>query len=156
MSLALFLAAAAAPFADLDAIDRQVSAFAGASIGAVGGAVQPLDRRLHLRPCYAPLALAWRGEARDTIVAQCPDAGGWRLFVPIRAAALGPSGPPAVNRGDAVTMAIAGDGFSVSQPAEAMDAGSVGGWIRVRAAGGKGPPLRAQIVRPGLVALPLP
>ena len=155
MSLALILTAAAS-FADLDAIDRQVSAFTGAPIGASGGAMQPLDRRLRLRPCYAPLSLAWRGDTRDTVVAQCPDAGGWRLFVPVRAAASGPSGPPAVNRGDAVTMAISGDGFSVSQSAEALDAGSVGAWIRVRAIGSKGEPMRAQVIRPGLVALPLP
>ncbi len=107
MSLALFLAAAA-PFADLDAIDRQVAMFTGAPIGAVGGATQGLDRRLRLRPCYSPVALAWRGQAHDTIVAECPDAGGWRLFVPVRAAVSGPSGPAAVNRGDAVTVAIAG------------------------------------------------
>ena len=84
MSLALFLAAAAS-FADLDTIDRQVAAFTGAPIGAAGGATQGLDRRLRLRPCYAPLALAWRGQTRDTVVAECPDAGGWRLFVPVRA-----------------------------------------------------------------------
>ena len=77
MSLALFLAAAAT-FADLDAIDRQVAAFTGAPIGAAGGATQGLDRRLRMRPCYAPLALAWRGDAHDTVVAACPDVGGWR------------------------------------------------------------------------------
>ncbi len=160
MSLALFIAAAAA-FADLDAIDRQVAAFTGAPIGAVGGATQGLDRRLRLRPCLSPLALAWRSGTHDTIVAECPDAGGWRLFVPVRAAVSGPSGPATVNRGDAVTVAIAGDGFSISQPGEALDAGGVGAWIRVRAAGrGTGrsgaEPMRAQIVRPGLVTLPMP
>ena len=155
MSLALFLAAAAT-FADLDAIDRQVAAFTGAPIGAAGGATQGLDRRLRMRPCYAPLALAWRGDAHDSVVAACPDVGGWRLFVPVKAAPSGPSGPPAVNRGDAVTMAISGDGFTVSQSAEALDAGGVGAWVRVRASGGKGEPMRAQVVRPGLVALPLP
>jgi flagella basal body P-ring formation protein FlgA len=160
MSLALFLAAAA-PFADLDAIDRQVAMFTGAPIGAVGGATQGLDRRLRLRPCYSPVALAWRGQAHDTIVAECPDAGGWRLFVPVRAAISGPSGPAAINRGDAVTVAIAGDGFSVSQPGEALDAGGVGAWIRVRAAGrgtarSGGDAMRAQVVRPGLVTLPMP
>jgi flagella basal body P-ring formation protein FlgA len=155
MSLALILAAAAA-FADLDAIDRQVALFTGAQVGMAGGLVQPLDRRLQLRPCFAPLALSWRGDARDTVVAQCPDAGGWRLFVPVRAAALTASGPPAVSRGDAVTMAISGEGFSVSQPAEALDAGSVGAWVRVRAVGGKGEPMRAQVIRPGLVTVPMP
>jgi flagella basal body P-ring formation protein FlgA len=155
MSLALILAAAAR-FADLDAIDRQVTQFTGAAVGTLGGPVQPLDRRLRLRPCIAPLALAWRGEARDTVVAQCPDAGGWRLFVPVRAADHAASGPPAVSRGDAMTMAISGEGFTVSQPAEALDAGSVGAWVRVRAVGGKGEPMRAQVIRPGLVTVPMP
>ena len=155
MSLALIIAAAAA-FADLDAIDRQVAMFTGMPVGAAGGAGQPLDRRLRLRPCYSPLALAWRDNAHQTVVAECPDVGGWRLFVPIRAGAQAQSGPPAVNRGDAVTMSISGDGFSVSQPAEALDAGSVGAWVRVRGVGGKGDPMRAQVIRPGLVTVPMP
>ena len=103
-----------------------------------------------MRHCPSP------GAAKPTIpwLPQCPDAGGWRLFVPVKAGAQGSSGAPAVNRGDAVTMAITGDGFSVSQPVEALDAGPVGAWIRVRTIGGTGDPLRAKVVRPGLVSLP--
>lgn len=155
MSLALILAAAA-PFADLDVLDRAVARFAGAPIGAEGGAIMPLDRRLRLRPCQSPVALAWRGARRETITLECPDPGGWRLFVPARAAAQASAGPPAVNRGDAVTIAVSGEGFSVSQPGEALDAGAVGGWVRVRSISGKAPPMRAQVVRPGLVAVPVP
>ncbi len=158
MSLALIFAAAAA-FADLDAIDRQVAGFTGAPARAQGGASLPIDRRLRLRVCGSPLALSWRGERRDTVVAECPDAGGWRLFLPVNAAASAPSGPPAVSRGDAVTISVSGDGFAVNQPGEALESGPVGAWVRVRpAAGGKsgGEPIRARVIRAGLVGVPLP
>jgi len=159
MSLALFLAAAAAyaepAYADPGQIDIAVARFTGAAIGQPGGAMQPVDRRLRLNSCTAPLALAWRTARRDSVVVQCPDAGGWRLFVAVDAnpvAAL--PEPPAINRGDAVTIAVEGEGFSVSRPGEAMEAGAAGGWIRVRPVAGT--PLSARIVRPGLVAVALP
>ena len=76
--------------------------------------------------------------------------------MPIRAGAPGQSQPPAINRGDAVTVAVTGAGFSVSQPAEALEAGPVGGWIRVRGTNGKNQIMRAQVLRPGLVGVPLP
>lgn len=155
MSLALFIAAAAA-FADLDAIDRQVAAFTGAPIGAVGGATQGLDRRLRLRPCISPLALAWRSGTHDTIVAECPDAGGWRLFVPVRGMAGGMPAAPAINRGDAVTIAVGGPGFSVSQPGEAMESGPVGAWIRVRGLAAKAQQMRGRVASAGVVEVPLP
>ncbi|MCK9541957.1 MAG: flagella basal body P-ring formation protein FlgA [Novosphingobium sp.] len=161
MSLSLFaplLAAAAAPLADLDAMDRQVAAFTGAPAGTPGGAAAPVDRRLRLNSCRTPLSLSWRGERRDSVVVRCPDTGGWRLFVPVRTAAPAERAAPAVNRGDAVTIAVEGDGFAVSQPGEALDAGTVGEWVRVRAAGraASAQTTRAQVVRPGLVAIPLP
>ena len=154
-------AAASASFADLDAIDRQVAAFTGAPIGAMGGALTPVDRRLRLNPCRTGLALSWRTPARDSVVVQCGDEGGWRLFVPVRAPTPAAVAAPAnaVSRGDALAIAVTGDGFTVSQPGEALEAGPVGGWIRVRPAGataGRGQEMRAQIVRPGLVRLPLP
>jgi flagella basal body P-ring formation protein FlgA len=62
--------------------------------------------------------------------------------------------PVAINRGDAVTVVVSGQSFNVSQPGEALESGPVGGWIRVKTAGGQ--PMRAQIVRPGLVSVPLP
>lgn len=160
MSFVLFLAAASA-YADPGQIDLAVARFTGAAAGESGGAVQPVDRRLRLKPCSAPLALAWRTPRRETVVVQCPDTGGWRLFVPVsvQAGAALPA-PPVINRGDGVTIAVTGEGFSVSRAGEAMEAGPVGAWIRVRALatgpGQSAEPFRARIVRPGLVAVELP
>jgi flagella basal body P-ring formation protein FlgA len=158
-SLALVIAAAA-PFADLDSIDRQVAQFTGASIGEPGGAGTPVDRRLRLRPCGSPLVLAWHGPRRETVVVQCPDAGSWRLFVPVMAGAQSLAALPAINRGDAVTIAVSGDGFTVSQPGEAMESGAVGTWIKVRTVSasskyGATDAMRAVVVRPGLVNVPM-
>lgn len=144
MSLTLALLAAA-PFADLDAMDRAVADFAGAP-------AMPLDRRLRLAPCVSPLAFSWRTPRRDTVVVECPDAGGWRLFVPVSQAA--DVAVPVINRGDAVTVAVSGAGFSVSQSGEALESGASGGWVRVKTAGGQS--MRAQVVRPGMVSIPLP
>ncbi|EQB17857.1 flagella basal body P-ring formation protein FlgA [Novosphingobium lindaniclasticum] len=149
-------------FADLDAIDRQVAAFTGVPIGGEGGATLPVDRRLRLRPCGAGLTLSWRSAMRDSVVVQCGDLGGWRLFVPVRRApteAPGQPAPQAVRRGDAVAITIRGDGFAVSQPGEALEGGAIGAWIRVRPLSpgkGRAEEMRAQVVRPGLVSFPLP
>lgn len=155
---AVSTAATASPFADLAAIDRDVMLFTGAAAGEPGGAVLPVDRRLRLAACRAPLALAWRGARRDTVVVQCPDAGGWRIFVPLRvAAAAAATTPeaPAIARGEAVTVAVEGEGFSISRSGEALDAGAVGAWIKVRTGDARAEPVRAQVVRPGLVRVPL-
>lgn len=157
MPFAAVLVLAAAPFADLGAIDLAVTQFTGAAIGEPGGAMQPVDRRLRLAACASAPSLSWRSERRDAVVVTCGDPGGWRLYVPVRAtpneAAL-----PAVNRGDAVIVSVAGEGFAVSQPGEALDAAPVGGWVRVKLAntGPRGQAMRAQVVRPGLVEIPLP
>jgi flagella basal body P-ring formation protein FlgA len=172
MSFALGLVLAAAQFgqgagfADLDAVDREVAAFTGAPIGAPGGASMPVDRRLRLQACAAPLAVSWNGLRRDSVQVQCPAAGGWRIFVPLTTGAMvgAMAAAPAVNKGDAVSIAVTGDGFTVSQPGEALEGGPIGGWIRVRpvksggaaTAFGNSDTLRAQIVRPGMVAIPLP
>ncbi|TCM18884.1 flagella basal body P-ring formation protein FlgA [Novosphingobium sp. PhB165] len=166
MNLALLVLAAAASgsFADLDAIDRQVAAFTGAGTGEIGGALTPVDRRLRLSPCLSGLALSWRGTGQDSVVVQCGDAGGWRLFVPVRrpaALAEAASAAPVIKRGDAVAIAVSGEGFTVTQPGMALEGGAEGDWIRVRPLSGAGvstrtQELRAQIVSPGTVALPLP
>lgn len=157
----LLLATATAGFADLDAIDRQVAAFTGAEIGMAGGAMTPVDRRLRLAACRSGTALSWRTPAQDSVLVQCGDAGGWRLFVPVRRA-VAEAAPAAVARGDSVSIAVSGEGFTVSQPGEALESGPVGAWIRVRPAGAPGSAMaaraetmRARVVRPGLVALPL-
>lgn len=160
LTLAILAAAAAAGgYADLNAIDREVAGFTGAEIGQSGGAATPVDRRLRLRPCASPLALSWRTGTRDSVVVQCQDPGSWRLFVPVSKPmqAAGMAGETVVSRGDAVSIAVSGDGFTVAQPGEAMEAGAIGAWIRVRPVTAKpgAEPMRAQIVRPGLVSLPL-
>ncbi len=149
--------ATAAAFADPAAIDREVAGFIGLAGGT--GAASPVDRRLRLVSCAAPLALSWRGDRHDTVLVQCPDPGGWHLFVPVRNAGGAPIGVAAVARGEEVTVSITGDGFTVSQSGEALEGGVVGDWIRVSPVkDGKtaSEPIRAQVVRPGLVAVLLP
>lgn len=148
---------AAAPFSDLATIDREVVGFTGTPQGQPGGAALPVDRRLRLNPCAAPLALRWSGPRRETVVVSCPDPGGWRLFVPVLGGA-GEAPASAIARGDAVTIAVTGAGFAVMQAGEALEAGPVGGWIQVRLAQSqdKSRTMRARVVRPGLVSVPLP
>ena len=151
--------AAAAPFADLADIDRAVAQFTGAEPGQAGGAMQVVDRRLRLAPCRAPLAMAWNGTRHDAVLVRCPEGAAWHIYVPVRAGAAGAAPVLAVARGEGVTIAVEGEGFAVSQPGEALEPGALGDWIRVRVlkdGSPKGEPLRARVVRPGLVVLPLP
>lgn len=158
IALAILAAAASAGYADLDAIDRAVAGFTGAAIGQSGGAATPVDRRLRLKPCAAALSLSWRTQARESVLVQCGDPGSWRLFVPVRQDNRSSAHNTVISRGDAISIAVSGEGFSVAQPGEAMESGAIGAWIRVRPAASRGhsEALRAQVVRPGLVALPLP
>lgn len=154
--IAFLLFAAATPFADPAGIDRAVAEFTGAPVGAPGGAAQGIDRRLKLAPCQNPLSLGWYASRRDTVLVQCPDPGGWRLFVPLLQQG-GNSGvqTSVILRGEAVTISIAGDGFAVSQPGQALEGGAVGAWIRVKTTAANAEPLRARVVRPGLVRVDL-
>lgn len=145
--------ASAAPFADPVAIDGEVARFTGMPLGSPGGAAQPVDRRLRLNACANPLSVGWYAGRRDTVLVQCPDPGSWRLFVPLLVSAG--TETPAVLRGESVTVAVTGAGFSISQPGEALDGGAVGAWIRVKPAAGASQPVRARIVRPGLVEVDL-
>ncbi|MBS0481430.1 MAG: flagella basal body P-ring formation protein FlgA [Proteobacteria bacterium] len=145
--------AIAQPLADLAAIDRAVADFAGQ-------AGVPVDRRLRLAACARPLALRWYGTRQDTVEIGCPAPGGWKLFVSLGGAQTaqqtGQQTGPAVMRGDAVTI-IAGDGsFTVSQPGEALESAAIGAWVKVRPASGGAAPLRARVIRPGLVGIELP
>ncbi len=159
MMLALALAATPAhadpgQFASLSAIDSAVSAFTGQPIGVSGGAALPVDRRLRLAACSGPLALAWYGSAHASVSVACPDPGSWRIFVPVTAATRQETAAAAVERGESITLAVVGDGFTVSQPGEALESGPVGAWIRVRT-GPKASPVRARIVHPGLAEMPV-
>lgn len=140
---------------DLATVDAAVSAFTGAGAGQPGGAVMPVDRRLRLAPCYGALIAAWHGSRQDNVVVQCSDPGGWRLFVAISGKGRQDvAHPPAVARGDVVTISVSGNGFAVTQTGEAMEAGPLGGWIRVRTSA-RAAPIRGRIDRPGLVVVPI-
>lgn len=142
--------------ADLAAIDRAVEQFTGRPQGAPGGAALPVDRRLRLAPCRVPLALGWHGSSRDKVEVTCPIPGGWKLYVPLAGAGQGVAAAPLIARGDAITVAVSGDGFTVSQPGEALEAGAEGAWIKVRTLAPNAPVLRARVIRPGLVGIDLP
>lgn len=146
--------ASAAGFADPAEIDQAVARFTGADTGTEGGARLPVDRRLKLARCEAPLALEWYGRARDTVLVQCP--GGWRLFVPVAGAAVAARGEPVVARGESVSIVVQGKGFTLSRQGEAMEGGAVGDWIRVRPAGTRTDPVRVRVLEPGKVGMDLP
>lgn len=150
-------ASAQAGLYDLVNIDRAVASFTGTGIGQPGGAVLPVDRRMRLANCFGTLVVSWYGTRQDNVLVQCPDPGGWRLFVavagnPRQGAAS--AEPLAVARGEALTISVEGEGFTVSQSGEAMEAGQIGSWIRVRTSV-KATPIRARIARPGLVVVPV-
>ncbi|MEC8178106.1 MAG: flagella basal body P-ring formation protein FlgA, partial [Pseudomonadota bacterium] len=66
------------------------------------------------------------------------------------------SGEIVVSRGETVAIVVEGGGFSLSRQAVALEEGAIGSWIKVRPAQDrKAEPLRAQVVRPGQVAVRL-
>ncbi len=143
--------------ADLGAIDRAVVQFTGAPQGTPGGAAMPVDRRLKLAACRTQLALGWYGGRRDTVEVACPMPGGWKLYVPLAGSAQSAAAAaPLIARGDAITVSVRGEGFAVSQPGEALEAGAEGAWIKVRTQAPGAPVLRARVLRPGLVGIELP
>ncbi|KHL25591.1 hypothetical protein PK98_02715 [Croceibacterium mercuriale] len=168
-----FLAAACAvlpatalanPVVDPGAIDGAVANFTGHGIGEPGGARQPVDRRLRLAACPQPLTLEMHGGGQASVLVRCPVAG-WRLFVPLTStpqaaasafASASASAQKVVARGETVTVALRGRGFALQRQAEAMEAGAVGDWIRVRPAGRDAEPMRARVIRPGLVGMEMP
>lgn len=154
--LAFAFPAQAQTHADLSEVDRAVAAFTGMPQGQPGGAALPVDRRLRLTPCRTPLATGWYGARQDTVEVSCPMPGGWRLFVPLAGMTRGAVTPPAITRGDAVSIAVSAEGFTVAQSGEALESGAVGAWIKVRTANPAAPALRARVIRPGLVGIELP
>jgi flagellar basal body P-ring formation protein FlgA len=157
LGLTLSPSVQAQALADLAAIDAQVATFTGAAIGEPGGAAMPTDRRLRLRPCPSAPALDWFGARRDMVQVTCPAPGGWRIYVPLRSPSTGAApATPLIARGDAVSVTVSGDGFAISQQGEALEAGAAGAWIKVRLAGAKADPVRAQVLRPGAVGIDLP
>lgn len=141
-------------FHDTSAIDRLVAQFTGQPSGTAGGARALVDPRLRLKACSQSLALDWYGTPGRSISIRCPQAGGWRIFVNVIAMPMAAAHIPVIRRGESVTIAIRGAGFSIQRQGEAQDSGQVGEWIAVRT-DRRSEPLRARIERPGLVVVPL-
>jgi flagella basal body P-ring formation protein FlgA len=136
-------------------IDRAVAEFTGAATGTPGGARTATDPRLQLAPCGGALAVSWHSPAKNAVQVECPGPTAWRIFVAVAPAQAGGAAkaPPAVKRGEALTVMVRGRGFSVQQPGEALENGKVGDWISVRTSP-KSQGLRARIERPGLAVIP--
>jgi flagellar basal body P-ring formation protein FlgA len=158
------LAASAAPAFGADgiidhaSIDQAIESFTGSAIGMIGGARAPIDRRLRLAAC-GDVVINWRTPRQDTLVLTCRQGPSWKLFVPVvvdgsAAAKAADPGAQGIARGDIVTVQAKGDGYSVSQSGEAAEDGAVGSWIKIKLPG-KNDMLSAQVVRPGLVVLPI-
>lgn len=153
-------AATAAPF-DLGIIDRAVADFTGSEIGQPGGAKLPVDRRLRLSACNAPLDLSWFGRDRRSVQVLCPSAG-WKIYVAVDSAGHGAgqgqmeSGQTLVRRGEAVSIVVRGKGFTLSRQGEAAEDGAQGEWIRVHVEGKRSESMRAMVIRPGQVGIDLP
>lgn len=144
-------------FTDPRAIDRVVADFTGTTIGEVGGARVPADRRLRLARCSQPLVASWHGRSKSTVRVECPAADGWRIFIATRPVPHAAEPTRVVKRGDPVTVQVRGRGFSVQQSGEALENGAVGDWIGIRINGRnarRSEPVRARIERPGLAVIP--
>lgn len=168
-SLILAAATPAAGHVDPAQLDRAVAEFTGSALGSDGGAARRVDPRLRLRNCVQPLALSWRDARQTTVVMRCPDTGGWQIFVPVLREATPAtakvavpeeqSSPVLVRRGDAVAISLAGRGFTISRTGEALEAGSLGEWIKVRPVSDKRraeKPVLARVTRGGQVEVIAP
>lgn len=145
-------AAGAGSHVDPAQIDRAVEAFTGVAIGNPGGARSPADRRLRLSSCPEPLSTAWHGSPGRTVRVACESGGGWQLFVALRPVPQSAQAFPVVKRGDRVTVAVRGRGFTIQQPGEATEAGRAGEWIAIRVANGQ-KTVSARIERAGLAVI---
>ncbi len=159
-ALAATTANAATPM-DLSIIDRAVADFTGATIGQPGGAKLPVDRRLRLASCNAPLDLQWFGRDQRSVQVACPTAG-WRIYVAVDTGAGGGHGASPqygqtlVKRGENVSILVRGSGFTLTRQGSAVEDGAQGEWIKVRATGQRTETLRAMVIRPGQVGIDLP
>ena len=162
MTPILFLALLAAPaFQNLDAVERAVVIAAGADIGAPGGPVTAIDRRLKLAACPQVTA---DPPYQNAITVRCP-AIGWRLRVPLTRGAEPADAPvrqagyarpepaePVIRRGDPVDLEAGSGSFVVSTQAVAQEDGAPGARIRVKSEG-KSAIILAEVVDFGRVRI---
>jgi flagella basal body P-ring formation protein FlgA len=148
-----------AGFENLEMLDSRISAALGAGIGEPGGAVTPLDRRLHLAACPQPVEIA--EPAMGAVTVRCTSLG-WRIRVPLvgngqasasTTAAAAVRAQPTIRRGDQIQLVAISAGFTVSTLAVADQDGGPGDRIRVRTEH-RSAPVIGQILEDGRVALP--
>ena len=167
IALSILLAATAAgpgEFQSTEALDQLVERFAGAPIGAEGGARAAVDKRLKLTPCSTP-ELSWRSAAEDAVVIRCQGPQQWRVFVAINAlprpaAAVAPARAVApvkaeavIKRGDPVMLEAGAAGFSITREGVAMADAAAGARVLVKT-DDKRPPVAAIALEPGRARLP--
>ena len=153
-------AALSAPFEDIGGLEARVIGALDADIGAPGGPVAPIDRRLKLQACPTPPTID--PPALGAIALRCP-ALGWRIRVPLKPADMqgvsvsstyaprqASSEPAAVRRGDPVELIAQGAGLTVSTQAVAQEDGARGARIRVKT-DAKSPVIIAEVVDMGKV-----
>ena len=154
--------ASAQSFQSIAAIEKQVVATLGAPIGQPGGPARPIDKRLKLSACPAPIIV--EPIALGAVTVRC-QAIGWRLRVPVlqgggeAEVASGPApvtrtarAEPIVRRGDPVSLVVSTGSFTVSRQAVAEQDGAPGDRIRVRTEPRK-PPVVGQVLPDGRVAM---
>ncbi len=151
-------------FENLDRLDGLVAMTVGANIGAPGGPIAPVDRRLRLAAC--PVTPSVEGPTFGAAIVKC-DSVGWRIRVPLSGgggaaaapvARYGVAARPAqrdlvVKRGDPVQLLAGNASFSVSRAMIADEDGAVGDTIRVRE-DKRSTPVLAQVVEMGTVRIP--
>lgn len=163
IALLIALSGPTATFQSTEALDQLVERFAGAPIGAEGGARAAVDKRLKLVPCDTP-QLSWRSPAEDAVVIRCQGPQQWRVFVAINA--LPKDAPTAatptpvaakvefvIRRGDPVMLEAGAAGFSITREGLAMADAAVGGRVLVKT-DDKRPPVAAIALAPGRAKLP--
>lgn len=132
------------PAQDLELLERMVVASLGAEIGAPGGPMAPIDRRMRLAAC--PNGIQIDPPSPGAVTVRCTTSG-WRIRVPLtRAGSIassyaGPNGSggygagalanAAVRKGDPVQLVAQGAAFSISVDATAMEDADIGGRVRV-------------------------
>ncbi len=164
IALLIALSGPTATFQSTEALDQLVERFAGAPIGAEGGARAAVDKRLKLAACDAP-QLSWRSPAEDAVVIRCQGPQQWRVFVPVNAlpkaaptAAAAPIPVAAkvefvIRRGDPVMLEAGAAGFSITREGVALADAPLGGRVLVKT-DDKRPPVAAIALAPGRAKLP--
>lgn len=152
-----------------------------AALPAGADAEATVDARLRMPACAQPLQAAANGPA--SVAVRCADNPGWQVYVPVRlpdgasaapeasstVSGLRPLGrrlkpvapfapvrqePPAVQRGDPVTLVSRAGGMEVRMTGRVLGAAPIGGTVSVENTGSRRI-IRGRLVGPGVVEVNL-